>query len=85
MYLNGRPATYVLNVGGGASTAKGTPDIVGCASGRFYAFEVKKPEGSYGLTKTQEIRLKQIREAGGIAQVVTSVSDVAYALLHGEE
>lgn len=75
-YLRGCDSTYALNVGGNASMAKGTPDIIGCVRGRWIALEVKRPDGSYGLTIPQAIRIKQIRAAGGIAEVVTSVSDV---------
>ena len=74
-YLRGRGA-YVLNVGGSASTPKGTADLIVCYRGQFLALEVKKPKDSYGETKTQEIRRKQIRDAGGIAKVVTSYEDV---------
>jgi Holliday junction resolvase len=74
-YLNGRGDTYVLNVGGGASTAKGTPDIIACCNGRFVALEVKRSDCSYGLTKPQKMRLYAIREAGGTAEVVRSIGE----------
>lgn len=79
-YLRGLDATYVLNVGGGASTAKGTPDLIVCHHGLFVSIEVKRPDSSYGVTKPQEIRMRQIRAANGIALVATSVSEVATAL-----
>lgn len=83
-YLRGLDSTYVVNFGGSASSAKGTPDILACHHGRFYAFEVKRPDGSYGTTRPQEIRIAQIRRAGGTAEVVTSIADVA-ALLRQED
>ena len=76
-FLRGCDSTYALNVGGNASMAKGTPDILGCHKGVFFAFECKRPDGSYGVTKPQEMRLKQIAKAGGVACSVTSVDDVA--------
>jgi len=79
-YLKGRHDTYVLNVGGSASTAKGTPDLIVCWRGRFVALEVKKPKDSYGLTSTQAMRLRKINEIGGIGEVVTSVKDVSTLL-----
>lgn len=79
-YLRGLDRTYVLNIGGGASTAKGTSDLIICYRGRFIALEVKRPDGSYGLTKPQAIRLKSIGNAGGVGAVVTSVEDVATLL-----
>lgn len=75
-YLRGLDDTYVLNVGGGASTAKGTPDILACVRGRFVAVEVKRQDSGYGLTKPQELRMKTIERAGGIAIVAVGIPDV---------
>lgn len=83
-YLKGRGDTYAVNVCGGASTAKGTPDLLVCHRGRFIAFEVKRPDSSYGLTKPQEMRIAAIEKAGGVAEVVTSIGDVVVALLREE-
>jgi len=79
-YLRGRDDTYVVNVGGGASTARGTSDLLVCYKGRFVALEVKRPDGSYGLTKPQAMRQEQIRRVDGIAEVVTSLADVTTLL-----
>jgi Holliday junction resolvase len=79
-YLNGRGDTYVLNVGGGASTAKGTPDIIACCNGRFVALEVKRSDSSYGLTEPQRMRLTAIRLAGGTAEVVRSIGEAAIVM-----
>jgi hypothetical protein len=79
-YLRGLDKTYVVNMGGSASAPKGTPDILVCHRGRFVAFEVKRPDGSYGLTTPQRIRLKQIELAEGTGAVVTSVMDVIAVL-----
>lgn len=79
-YLRGRSNAYVLNVGGGASTAKGTPDLIVCYRGLFVALEVKKPQGSYGETKPQAIRRRQIEKSGGISKVVTSIEEVRAVL-----
>jgi len=82
-YLRGQGA-YVYNAPGSASSAKGTPDILACVKGRFVALEIKKPDDSYGETKPQAIRARQVRKAQGIAAVVTSIDDVA-ALLRSME
>ncbi|MBW2595129.1 MAG: hypothetical protein JRC93_04005 [Deltaproteobacteria bacterium] len=79
-YLRGLDDTYVLNIGGSASTAKGTPDLIVCHKSRFYAFEIKRPDSSYGLTKPQQIRMGQIANAGGKSAMVKSVGDVIAAL-----
>ncbi len=84
-YLRGLPATYAINYGGNTSTGKGTPDILVCHGGYFVAFEVKRPDGSYGVTKVQEIRMRQIQEAGGLAFVVTSIEDVQCCLFGEDE
>jgi len=80
-YLRGCDSTYVINIGGGASSAKVTPYLVVCHRGYFLGVEVKRPDGSYGITKPQELRMNQIQNAGGMAFVVTSVSEVA-SIIH---
>lgn len=79
-YLNGLDHTYVVNFGGSASSAKGTPDLIVCHKGRFIGLEVKRPDSDYGVTKAQEIRIKQINKAGGFGCAVTSVKEVAALL-----
>lgn len=79
-YLRGLGA-HVENVGGGASTAKGSPDLRVCYRGRYVAFEVKRPDEDYEEPrKVQSIRIKQIRKAGGVAEVVTTIADVKRVL-----
>lgn len=48
----------------------GTPDIIACYRGRFYAFEVKNETGR--VEKMQFHRLEQMRLAGGRGWVVRS-------------
>lgn len=79
-YLRGRKYTYVLNIGGSASTAKGTPDIIVCYRGHFCAFEVKRDSTVYSTTRPQKIRMDQIRAALGYAWEVESIADVAQSL-----
>lgn len=80
-FLRGLDEAYVHNVGGGASTAKGTSDLLVCYRGQFLALEVKRPDGTYGLTKPQAMRLAAVRKAGGVGTVVTSIEDVIALLL----
>lgn len=75
-YLKGVPNLYAVNFVGSAVTAKGTPDVLVCYKGRFIALEVKRPDGSYGVTHAQQGRLRQIGNAGGLAYVVTSLAEV---------
>ena len=57
---------------------RGTPDLLACIDGRLVAVEVKRPGGR--LSKIQEAQLQNIRDAGGIAIVATSVDDVVAKL-----
>ena len=56
----------------------GIPDVICCLDGRFFAFEVKTPEGV--VTKLQERTIHRIKVAGGHAYVVRSVDDVKAVL-----
>ena len=53
---------------------KGIPDIVGCFSGVFFAFEVKSAEGK--ATPWQERELEKILKTGSRAAIVRNVADV---------
>lgn len=57
---------------------RGISDIVGILGGRFLALEVKREKGL--LSDTQIVFLRKVREAGGIAMVAESVSDVVRLL-----
>ena len=63
---------------GGMYSTAGIPDVICCLDGRFFAFEVKTPEGR--LTKLQEHTIQRIKDAGGHAFVVRSVDDVKAVL-----
>lgn len=43
--LNKLPGVYCLRTHGGAFQLKGTPDILGCAHGKFFAIEAKRSSG----------------------------------------
>lgn len=74
----GRGGVWVNMHGGSPCMNAGLPDIIGCYNGRFVAFEVKRPGGR--LTKLQELWLRRIRTAGGVAEVVYSREQVIYIL-----
>lgn len=59
----------------GAYSQQGIPDITFIRNGRYYGFEVKRPYIGV-LSKIQEQRIKQIRAAGGVAEVVCFPEDV---------
>jgi Holliday junction resolvase len=58
---------YFYPVSGGYGVS-GTPDIVGCHCGRFFAIECKAGKGK--TTALQDKNIAQIREAGGRVMVV---------------
>ncbi len=59
---------------GGMYGTAGIPDIICCCRGRFYGFEVKTETGK--PTGLQEVTIRKINEAGGMAAIVRSVDDV---------
>lgn len=69
-----RPNGFFFKIPAGPLSLMGVSDIIGCYSGRFYAFEIKSSTGR--PTKRQKFFLKCIRRAGGVAAVVRSVADV---------
>jgi len=61
---------------GGPYSVQGIPDIVGCASGWFFAIEVKAPGKERNTTELQKMQIDGITEVGGIAFVASSVETV---------
>jgi hypothetical protein len=54
----------------------GIPDLLVCYRGFFVGLEVKQPGAEHTVRPRQKRVLKQIEEAGGVAEVVSSVEDV---------
>ena len=52
----------------------GTPDILTCFKGKFYAIEVKRPGGK--VSPMQGYRIDEITKAGGTAFAAYSLEDV---------
>lgn len=74
------PGIFLFKKHGGPHSPKGIPDFVGCFNGLFFGLEVKVPGREDTLTKYQSKSLKDIRAAGGVADMVTS-PDQAYHVL----
>lgn len=69
------PKAFVWKAAAGAYTRAGIPDVCMVLNGKFYGLEVKRPY--IGKTSfMQEIVLRQIKAAGGIAGVVVFPQDV---------
>jgi hypothetical protein len=58
----------------------GIPDLLGCYQGRFYGLEAKIPPNQ--PSAVQKLVLRQIREAGGVGAVFTSVAEVKNLLTY---
>lgn len=73
-YLKSLNCCFAWKEHGGIYGTAGIPDIIACIGGRFIAFEVKTEKGK--PTKLQEVAIRDIIKAGGVALVVTSVEEV---------
>lgn len=62
--LNKMPGVYCLRTHGGSFQQKGTPDIMGCAHGFFFAIEAKRSEKEKP-SPSQLYNLKKFRQAEG--------------------
>lgn len=69
-----------IKIHGSATQGGGISDIVGCIDGKFVALEVKRPDGTYGLTPKQKLFLDRISSEGGIAGVITSPDEAIETL-----
>ena len=77
MFLKSLPNCWYVKVI--TCNRNGTPDIIACIDGRFFAFEVKTPNGR--VAPIQDAQISAITLAGGSAHVVRSVDDVKKILL----
>ncbi len=77
-FLRMVPRCFAWKEHGGMYGTAGIPDVICCLDGRFFAFEVKTPDGV--VTKLQERTIHKIKVAGGHAYVVRSVEDVKAVL-----
>ena len=72
------PGCFILKVHVSDFTRAGTPDLLCCIYGLFYAFEVKLPGEK--PTKLQLYSLQRINSALGLAVVVTSPEEAVSAV-----
>ncbi len=69
------PDAVVWKEAAGAYSRQGIPDITCIVDGKYYGFEVKRPFIGV-LSKIQEQTIKALREAGAVAEVVSSEKEV---------
>lgn len=65
-------ALYYTFAGGSAYGGATGIDLTGCIKGRYFAVEIKRPDGQGKLTTRQKITLDEVTAAGGFAMVVDS-------------
>ena len=76
------PQALVWKAAAGAYSYCGIPDICMVYGGRYFGLEVKRPfVGKISPIQLQTIR--KIREAGGIAGIVTSIEEVKELIQEG--
>lgn len=73
-YLKSQPECFAFKEHGSIYGTSGIPDIIVCYKGKFVAFEVKTENGK--LSKLQEVTIKKIQSAQGLAFKVTSLDEV---------
>lgn len=78
------PEAFVWKAAAGAYSRAGIPDICCVINGRYYGLEVKRPFIGE-LTKIQKKTIKQIRAAGGVAEVVCTIKEAKKVLLSERE
>ena len=77
-----RRGAMVIKIHGDPYTLGGTPDLIGCVSGRCFVLEVKRPGEKPRALQVQQ--LEKWRKAGAVVGVVTSVKE-AVRLVFGEQ
>lgn len=71
---------YCLKIHGSEYMQVGTPDILGCYRGRFFALETKLPESRSHVSMVQLRQMEKIKRADGLALVVCTVDEALRVL-----
>lgn len=69
---------FVFKVHGSEHMMSGLPDLIVCYQGRFFALEVKMPGNR--PSPIQLLRIKQIKQAEGSAEVVFTVDEALFVV-----
>ena len=82
-YLKAKyPKAFIWKAAAGPYSYCGIPDVCMVLDGTYYGFEVKRPFiGKPSKMQLRTIRL--IRQAGGVAGIVTSIKDVDEMIREG--
>lgn len=71
---------FCFKVHGSEFMMSGLPDVIVCAEGLFIGLETKMPDKRDNVSPRQALVHEQIREARGVAVVVTSVAEALSAI-----
>ena len=69
------PRAFVWKAAAGPYSRGGIPDVCMVLDGRFFGFEIKRPETGR-LSRLQQQTIREINAAGGIAAVVSYPDEV---------
>jgi len=72
---------WCIKIHGSEFMPAGTPDIIGCYRGQFFAFETKLPEKRSNTSLVQQRMIQKILAAGGHAQVVCTIREAVDAMM----
>lgn len=75
-YLKYKVGGHWINIHGSSYQTSGEPDVVGCYQGKFYAFELKRPDGKGVVSARQRLKLSKIMQEGGVAMVVDNMKQL---------
>jgi len=78
--LRALPKTEAMKIHGDLYQERGIPDILCCRKGKFFAFEVKRPGKEKNVSKYQQLKLLRIKEARGVALIISSVEEALKAV-----
>lgn len=67
---------YCEKIFGGGYQASGIPDLIVCYKGLFIAIEVKSPTLKGRASDIQKLKIRRIRECGGIAFITDNLEEV---------
>lgn len=69
---------YVVKIHVSSFQSQGTPDVIICYKGLFISFELK--EKGNKASNLQMLRIRQIKNAGGIAKAIYSIEEIEETL-----
>lgn len=73
---------WAVKTHGDPRQRRGLPDLMGCYRGVMFGLEVKLPGKERTLTEIQKQTLMEIKRAGGLAFMITTVDQALKVLRH---